>query len=130
MDVRYSIFEGGIILMNRSSSQRMTAAALGLAGLSPITRSVGVVDSWNAKVLLEGAVLQFLWHPRLYVLMELATVDPTLFTLPLSNDLPSSLQRIGTKSSRVEWHLRTVNSTVDKVEVWRRESQATRVDFV
>jgi len=125
-----SIFESGIILMNRGSSQRMTATALGFAGLSPITSGVGVVDSWNSEILLEGAILQFLWHPRLDVLMELAAVDTTLFTLSLSYDFPSSLKRIRTKSSRVEWHLRPVNSTVDKVQIWRRESQAARVDLI
>ena len=77
--------------MDRGSSQWMATTALGLAGLSAITCSVRIVDSWNSKVLLEGAVLEFLWHPRLDMLMELTTVDPALSTLTLSNDLPSSL---------------------------------------
>jgi hypothetical protein len=116
--------------MHRRSSQRMASAAFRLAGLSTITCSVSVVNSGNTEVLLEGAVFQFLGHPRLDMLVKLTAVDATLLALSLSNDLPSSLKGVGTKASCVKWHLCTMNSTIDKVEVWCGESEAARVDFI
>jgi hypothetical protein len=91
---------------------------------------MGIVASGDSKVLFEGAILQLLGHPGLDVLMKLTSVNPTLLALPLSDDLPSSLERIGTNSSCVERHLCTVNSAIDDVEVGCSETKAARVNLV
>jgi hypothetical protein len=108
----------------------MTSAALRLAGLSAIARSMSVVASRDPKVLLEGAVLQLLGHPGLDVLVKFTAEDPTLLTLSLPEDLPSGLQRVGTNASCVEWHFSTVDSAIDKIQVGRGETEATRVNLI
>lgn len=108
----------------------MTSAALRLAGLSAIARSMSIVASRDPKVLLESAVLQLLGHPGLDVLVKFTAEDPALLALSLSHDLPSGLEGIGTNASCVEWHFRSVNSTIDKIEIGRGETEATRVNLV
>jgi hypothetical protein len=124
------IFENSIILVNRGSPQWMTSAALRLARLSAIACSMSIVASRNPKVLLESAVLQLLGHPGLDVLVKFTAENSTLLALSLSYDLPSGLEGIGTNASCVEWHFGTVDSTIDKIEVGRGETEATRVNLV
>jgi hypothetical protein len=108
----------------------MTSTALRLAGLSAIASSMGIVTGGDSKVLFEGAILQLLGHPGLDVLMKLTAVNATLLAFPLSDDLPSSLERVGTNSSCVERHLCTMDSAIDDVEVGSSETKAARVNFV
>jgi hypothetical protein len=64
------------------------------------------------------------------VLVKFTAEDPALLALSLSDDLPSGLEGIGTNASCVEWHFRSVDSTIDKIQIGRGEAEATRVNLV
>lgn len=108
----------------------MTSASLWLARLTAIASRMSVVASCGTEVLLEGTVLQFLWHPGLDMLVKLAAVDATLLALSLSDYLPCGLERVGTEASSVERHLGTMDSTIDYIQARRSKTETTRVDLI
>ena len=108
----------------------MTTASLWLARLSTIASSVGSLNSAKSEVLLEGAVLELLWHPVLDMLVQFAAEHATLRTLLLAYNLPCCLELIGSNATGVQGHLGSVNGPIDDVEVGGGETEAAGVDLV
>ena len=116
--------------MNGSCSQWMASTALRLAWLSAVAGSMSAVAGWGPEVLLEGTVLQLLRHPVLNVLVKLTAVNAALIALSLSDNFPCGLQGIGAKATSIEGHLRTVDSTINNIEVGSGETEAAGVNLV
>jgi len=74
----------------------MASTELWLARFSTMAGSMNVIASRNSKVPREGTILQILGHPAFDMLVKLAAVDGTLFTLTLSDNLPCGLKGVGT----------------------------------
>jgi hypothetical protein len=67
------------------------------------------------EVLLHGAVLQILGHPRLDMPPQLAPEPATLLTLLLADEAPRGLERVWADAARVKGHLGAVNGVVDAI---------------
>lgn len=116
--------------MDRGGSQRVTTATLRLAGLASVAVLLRTFGSSHSKVLLHRAILQFLGHPGLDMLVKLAAVDTTLLALLFSYNLPSGLQPIRANSSSAERHLGSMDGAEDDIQMGMSKAEAARIDLV
>lgn len=116
--------------MNRGRSDGVATASLRLTRFTTEAIRRSTVSSRQSEVLLHRTVFQACWHPGLDVSVELASVDATVLAFLPAYNLPGRFERVWSNPASVEWHLGSVDRSIDNVEVGVSKSEAAGINLV